>query len=192
MNDIEEIWKDIEGYEGEYQISNCGRYRSLDRIVTYSNGINVRYEGKILSSFEKKNGYLQATLNRKSGNKKFYIHRLVASAFIINDDPINKTIINHVDENKQNNNFNNLEWCTHAYNLTYNNVHLKKIKTIDYIELNKKFKKPIIAKNINSGEELYFNSATDAAREYGFFRQSIVKVLKGVTKTHMGHTFKYQ
>jgi hypothetical protein len=186
-----EEWRDIKGYEGEYQISNIGRYRSLDRVIEYSNGNLVKYKGKILSPFTKKNGYLQATLNRKSENKKFYIHRLVAIAFIPNDDPINKRTINHIDENKQNNDVSNLEWATYSQNLRHNDLHLRKKLNTDFVEMGKKRKIPIIATNVETGETIYFKGAIDAEREMGFSHQHVSKVCKGKLKSHKGYIFRY-
>ena len=117
MNNLE-IWKDIEGYEGLYQVSNFGRVRSLDRYVEYI-GTNQTHKkmnmkqfkkGKILVPMLHKNGYLFIALPKKQKS----IHRLVAEAFIPN--PNNLPQVNHKDCNKQNNNFKNLEWCNQSYN----------------------------------------------------------------------------
>ena len=101
-----EVWKDIKGYEGTYQVSSYGRVKSL------------KYgKERILKSRVNSYGYLHLNLckNGKSYNKK--IHRLIAEAFIPN--PKNLPEINHKDENKLNNNIDNLEWCTHKYNTNY-------------------------------------------------------------------------
>lgn len=113
----EEIWKDIEGYEGHYQISNLGHVRGLDRYVRC--GKDGKYKrlvkGKLLRPMKHSEGYLQVTLN-KSGQapQLFLIHRLVAEAFIPNLD--NKEFVNHKDGNKQNPCWSNLEWSTRAEN----------------------------------------------------------------------------
>lgn len=188
---MEELWKDIAGYEREYQISNLGRVRSLDRVVTYNNGVDVKYNGKILSVFVKKNGYLQATLKRNSNNKKFYVHRLVALAFIDNDDPIHKIEINHIDEDKKNNNVNNLEWVTSSENKRHNDLHIRKAANTDFTIIANKLKIPIVATNVITGEEMYFNGAMDAERLMGFKHQHIAKVCKGKAKSHKGYKFRY-
>ena len=109
-----ESWKDIEGYEGLYQISNLGKVRSLNRIVQ---GTNDYFQKGIELKPIDNGKYLFVTL-RKNGNKKiFYIHRLVAEYFV--DNPNNYNEVNHIDENKHNNSYNNLEWCTHKYNANY-------------------------------------------------------------------------
>jgi hypothetical protein len=103
-----EEWKDIEGYEGFYQVSNLGRIRSLDRI---SGG--KRYSGKILSG--RGNGkYVVDVLCKDGKRQTVRRHRIVAEAFIPN--PHNKPEVNHLDGNKENNATNNLEWSTKKEN----------------------------------------------------------------------------
>ena len=100
---MEEIWKDIEGYEGIYQVSNNGRVRSL-----------LYNKIKMLKTQTYKRGYKYIALSKNGEKKKYKIHRLVAQAFIPN--PNNYPQINHKDEDKSNNYINNLEWCTPKYN----------------------------------------------------------------------------
>jgi hypothetical protein len=106
---MEEIWKDIEGYEGLYQVSNLGRVKSLQS----------RWERreKVLriNNLEKK--YIQLSLHKLGNKKNMYVHRLVAKAFIPNE--LNALEVNHKDGNKSNNNVNNLEWCTHLENMRH-------------------------------------------------------------------------
>lgn len=101
-----EVWKDIEGYEGLYQVSNMGRVKSL-------------IKGIILKQWTDKDGYRQVGLLKKT----FKVHRLVAKAFIENPDDL--PLVNHKDENKANNNITNLEWCTNEYNLSYGTARKK-------------------------------------------------------------------
>jgi hypothetical protein len=110
-----EIWKDINGFEGYYQISNLGRIKSLPRIM--SNGhTNYLSKEKILKPIAV-GDYLGVQLISNKSKRKFYIHRLVANAFI--DNPMNKKVVNHLDGDKFNNIVLNLEWCTHREN----NIH---------------------------------------------------------------------
>lgn len=124
---MNEVWKDIKGYEGSYQVSSIGRVRSLDRLITHMNMGIIRkhlYKGKILKPILEPDGYLSVSLYKKgSSTKKFRIHRLVCESFISN--PNNYPIINHKDENKTNNMVENLEWCDYSYNNTYNDKHIK-------------------------------------------------------------------
>lgn len=127
MFEIEEIWKDIEGYEGYYQVSNLGRVRSLDRILFKSNGRTEKRQGQIMLPCKGKDGYLLIGLRRETKSKKsFSVHRLVAEAFIPN--PNNLPQVNHKDENIHNNNADNLEWCTCLYNNNYGNRNDKLTK----------------------------------------------------------------
>lgn len=104
---MEEIWKDVEGFEGLYMVSNFGNVKSLN----YAK----RGYAKILSPKKNNRGRLWVELRNCGNKKQFLIHRLVAMAFIPN--PNNYPQINHIDENPQNNNVENLEWCTGEYNI---------------------------------------------------------------------------
>lgn len=104
---MEEEWKDIEGYENEYQVSNLGRVKSLKSNIIMKQNLNKKY-----------NRY-SIMLWKNGKSKRFWVARLVAKAFVFNPNPDIFTQVNHKDENKTNNNSDNLEWCTVAYNNTY-------------------------------------------------------------------------
>ena len=106
-----EQWKDIEGYDGVYQVSDLGRVRS-----------RKSGEWKVMSASKNRKGYLRLDLSIDGKRKNASVHRLVAQAFIPNDDE-SKNQVNHKDENKENNRVDNLEWCTAQYNSTYNDIH---------------------------------------------------------------------
>ena len=104
-----EIWKDVVGYEGYYQVSNLGRVRSLDRIA--SNGRKIK--GKILSTKVNTPPYYpRVSLSVNGKMKLVQVHRLVAQAFVYNPDPEHKTQVGHKDESRTNNRADNLEWVT--------------------------------------------------------------------------------
>ena len=109
-----EKWKDIEGYDGMYQVSDLGRVRSKNS-----------GEWKVMSTSKNNSGYLMVQLSKDGKKKHFLVHRLVASAFIPNSDE-SKTQINHKNEIKSDNRVSNLEYCTAQYNLTYNDLHHKR------------------------------------------------------------------
>ena len=119
-----EIWKDIEGYEGMYQVSNLGRVRSLDRYYTKPhprNGVPTKYfkRGSIITNHTLRNGYTNVMLKFEGGKKNFMVHRLVAKAFV--PGYFEGADVNHKDSNRQNNHADNLEWMTRRDNLMYNN-----------------------------------------------------------------------
>lgn len=114
--EVNEEWRAIneEGYEGLYEVSNQGRIRN-------------RTTGRIMKLYHNGKGYLKVDLCCLGKVKKFYVHRLVAKAFI--ENPEGYEIINHKDENPMNNNVSNLEWCTYEYNLNYGTAQERKTVT---------------------------------------------------------------
>lgn len=114
---MKEIWKDIDGYKGKYQISNLGRVKSL----------KCNRE-RILKFTTMHKGYHAVSFDNYKNRKTFRVHRLVAQAFIPN--PKNKPQVNHIDGNKLNNSINNLEWVSPAENIKHasDNNLLKGIK----------------------------------------------------------------
>lgn len=114
------IWKDINGYEGQYEISNLGEVKTLTRQVKGKAGLRTLRE-RLLKLQVDKQGYICVQLSNDCFMKMHKVHRLVATAFIPN--PYNKKTVNHKDGNKANNHFQNLEWNTQLEN----NLHAIKI-----------------------------------------------------------------
>lgn len=110
---MKEIWKDIKGYEGLYQVSNLGRVKALAKRIDKGKCHRI-FPEKILVPIETNRGYLRIKICKDRKIYKLRIHRLVAEAFIINIE--NKPEVNHIDGNKKNNNINNLEWVTSKEN----------------------------------------------------------------------------
>ena len=109
-----ELWKDIHGYEGQYQVSNLGRVRSLDRIAPKGKSL----KGAIRKQFiNKKTGYCYVNLCKNAKSNNILVHRLVASAFIDNSE--HKETVNHINEIKTDNRAENLEWMSLDENLHY-------------------------------------------------------------------------
>lgn len=167
-----EVWKDIKGYEGKYQISNTGRVRSM------CNNGKKREEPFILKPIKHYKGYLRVYLWKNSKQKTFLIHRLVAEAFIPN--PNNYLEINHKDENKQNNNVNNLEWCTRKYNMNYNGLNKKRNS------------KKIIQYDIKNNFIKEWECIMEVQRQLGINNANICQCCKGNYKTAGGFIWKYK
>lgn len=137
---MEEIWKDVEGYEGLYQVSNLGKVRSIDREVKTSTGFR-KYKGMVLKQRIVKE-YLYVNFGTRSTHR---VHRLIAKAFVPNPD--NLPEVNHIDGNKLNNNIDNLEWCTSKENINHSwgkglsksrkgeKTNLSKLKEGDVLEI---------------------------------------------------------
>lgn len=107
-----EIWKDIEGYEGLYQVSNLGRVKSLSRLIERERSYYSKE--KLLKVVINKYNYCKVNLYKSNKIKSFTVHRLVANTFLSN--PYNKPQVNHIDGDKCNNCVNNLEWTTASEN----------------------------------------------------------------------------
>ena len=120
-----EIWKDVVGYEGLYQVSDLGNVRSVNHVVQIKRGeqeFEVLHKGKQLAPLIRKHGYFGVQLYGRGGHatrnlRTFSIHRLVAEAFIPNPNGYEE--VNHLDEDKTNNSADNLELCNHAQNSNY-------------------------------------------------------------------------
>lgn len=113
---MEEIWKDLKGYEGLYKISSLGKIKSLDRkrYCGHKGSKPQLRKGRILKQHYDYLGYKRVRLSKNSTTKTLTLHRLLAINFI--ENPYNKPNINHIDGNKSNNSLDNLEWCTQKEN----------------------------------------------------------------------------
>ena len=172
----EEIWKDIAGYEGKYQVSNLGRVKSL----------NYLRKGIEKERIPNKNnsGYLIVGLHKNGKIKQFLIHRLVAEAFI--ENPENLPQVNHIDENKLNNCVENLEWCSAKYNSNYgeHNYNLRNTKSS---------KVPNVLQYTLDGKFLNeYVSGRDAERKTGFSHDGILQCCQGKYRTWKGFIWKYK
>ena len=165
-----EEWRDIKDFPN-YKVSNMGRVKSIKQTK----------EILLKLQYKKRTGYVTIILYNEKGSKDFRVHRLVASAFLDNDDPINKTEVNHKDEDKTNNVVENLEWCTKKYNINYGNRNEKaaeKNRGKRNIGLIKRMKR---VRCITTGKE--FDCLVDAAKYYGIKApHQIVKCIKGEFK----------
>ncbi|WP_204200859.1 NUMOD4 domain-containing protein [Mammaliicoccus sciuri] len=162
------IWKDIDGYEGLYKISNHGEVWS------------ERKQG-LLKKGEGTSGYHYVSLNKNKKQKSFTVHRLVANNFI--ENPFEKPCINHIDENKKNNHYSNLEWCTYKENANHGTGNERRKETKKNSLKCKKLCKSIVGVNIDNGEIIEFHSIREANRN-GYNRTSIWKCINGKQSIH--------
>ena len=163
-----EIWKDIPEYENLYQASNLGRIKSLIS------------KNKILKGHLNKKGYIRISLYRNGISKTYQVHRLVALTFL--ENPNNYPVINHKDENKQNNSVENLEWCTVKYNTNYGNGIKKQVN---------KRKRKIIQYDKNGKYIKTWDGLCDAEYELEITRKNIHKCCNNKRKTAGGFVWKY-
>lgn len=205
-----ERWKDIQGYEGLYQISDYGRVKSLPKTVSFKNNFGeFQYKTpvKILTPITSNKGYYVVSLVKDKHKKQFRVHQLVANHFIPNknnfkytdfDEPNNidfsKLVINHEDGQKQNDHYSNLAWCTTSYNLreAYRLSLKKPSKTMlgklgiecpNSIPVNQYTKDGVFIKR--------WDSARDAMRHYGHNRNEIYKCCKGKKELEWGYKWRY-
>lgn len=165
MSDMDEIWKDVDGYEGLYKISNFGQIYSVKR-------------KRILKLVNSHHGYKRIRLYTDSKHwKTFAVHRLVAMNFIPN--PNNYPEINHKDENHSNNRVDNLEWCTRKYNVGYG-------------ERTQKTFIPVVMLTINGDFIKEFSNQVEASKETNIRQGSISNCCRGFAKTAGGYKWRYK
>lgn len=177
----EEIWKDIPGWEGLYQVSTMGNIVSLNYNHT---GLRKPRIARI-----DKGGYSYVTLYRNGTTKTMKVHRLVAITFIPN--PNNLPQINHRDENKLNNNIENLEWCDFSYNNKYGS---RPRKVLDAYKRNgcSKAERPVVKIDKSGTIIEEFISISEAARAVGVRRESLRDAVLGKSKTCADYIWKYK
>ena len=176
---MKEIWRDIEGYKGLYQVSNTGKVKSLERTVRNGRGYRTVQE-RILKTGKNNHGYLQLHLYKEGKRKLCYVHRLVATAFC--ENPMGYDEINHKDEDKTNNMAENLEYCSRSYNCTYNGLAKR---------TGKKMSKPVYSIDKESGLITYWESAKEAGKVLGIDSSHIARCCKRKIKSIGGFYWHY-
>jgi hypothetical protein len=168
-----EVWKDVIGYEGLYQVSNLGRIKTLGRVT----GDGRVYKPKVMSPGTNATGYLYIELRKNGVRKTHRLHRLILQAF----DPVEgmeHLDVNHIDEDKKNCRLDNLCWMTRAENLNWGSHNERMAKTqsrqIYCVELDR-----------------FFQGIRPAARELGEDPQHIWRALKHPTRTASGYHWRY-
>jgi hypothetical protein len=168
-----ENWKDIQGYEGLYQISDNGVVKGVDRVLSYNANKTKQWKGKVIKTIVDHLGYCRVSLCKNGTVKANKIHRLVAETFLIGQGQIN-----HKDGNKLNNNIINLEFCTSKENMHHS--YKTGLRT-------KKYLRTIIC---NETQEL-FTCQSDVARKIKLSSVMVCSHLKGNIPHIKGLTYKY-
>lgn len=169
---MKEIWVDIKGYEGLYQVSNTGKIKSL-------NYKRSNKEHFLKLSFNR-GKYIKVTLYKNNKLRTFQVHRLVAEAFIPN--PKGFPQVNHKDEDKTNNCVYNLEWCTQIYNLSYGTARERMTCTLS---------KKVYQYNKNNDLLKEWKSVSECGK-HGFMPSSVSACCRGERKTHKGFIWRYE
>jgi hypothetical protein len=184
---MKEIWKDIKGFEGLYQVSNLGNVKSLERTLIRKNGTRFFVRERMLIQTNDHGGYPYVTLTLLKNKKVRSVHRLVAESFIPNTE--NKPEIDHIDGNPSNPMVDNLRWVTSTEN------HLNPIT----VERRQKSACPIgkglnarrvLGTSIQDGSTVFFDRMKDAIND-GFCPSSISACVRGIQKQHKGYTWTY-
>lgn len=185
---MEEIWKDIKGYEGFFMVSNLGRVKRVPRISINKWSTETFLKEKILNPTLSYKGYPTVTLRKEKNkdHKTFFVHRLVANHFLGN--PENKQQINHIDGNKKNNKVDNLEFCTQSENIK----HAYKIGLINKKLKSQKFFKPITQYTLDGKAIRDWESITSTSETLGISTTCICACVRGRQKTSGGYLWKYK
>jgi hypothetical protein len=189
---VQEIWVDVKGYEGLYQISNLGNVKKLKRMMRTKNNKILSYEEIILKPVANSSGYFRVTLIDCCGiKKKHFIHRLVATAFCPRSPRSN--VVNHKDNNPANNASCNLEWVTQSENICHavrqNRMNFSKEWLAQQNGATRSV--PVVGTNLITGEKVYYSSMAEAEKD-GFNDANISACCKGSRKTHNGFRWEYQ
>lgn len=184
-----EIWKDVVGYEGLYQVSSEGRVKSQERLVANKFGALRPVHEKIKSQRKNNSGYLMVMLYKENKHKNCTVHRLVAEAFLEKQE--NRNEVNHIDENKENNSFLNLEWVSSSENKTRNGLSKRaSIARTKTIMKNRPYDKAVVAVDRN-GNHYGFRKIKDAKETFGIVGSDISKICKGNTKRKYCHGMRW-
>ena len=185
---MEEIWKDIKGFEGLYQVSNTGKVFSMCRFIIDKNDNEKQIDHKMLSQYTNKNGYKIVKLYKNCKGKSFKVHRLVLESFI--ENKLNKPCINHMDGNKLNNQLDNLDWVTHKENTQHAfKSGLQKSSSIGKFGKDNRLSKAVVQIQTESIGRVFW-SRLEAERKTGISSRKIALCCNGKRRTAGGYKWK--
>lgn len=177
---MEEIWKDINGYEGLYQVSNLGNVRSVDRYVKNGSGLRL-IKGRKKINQKINNGYVVHGLYKGNKRKVFLLHRLVWETF--NKQVPDGYEINHIDENKENNRLENLVLVTHKENCNWGTRNIRQKEKVG---------KKIIQYTLDGKFVNEYQSAREIERKTGFNYNSILRCCRGIYRQSYNYIWKFK
>ena len=184
-----EIWKDIEGYEGLYQVSNKSNIKSIERIVACNSGCRKTVD-RVMKPTVCRDGYIRVGLRKLTKQKQRMIHRLVAIAFIPN--PENKPQVNHKNGIKTDNGIKNLEWCTAKENSQHSyDTGLSKAPWIGRLGKDNKDSKPISQFDKCGIFIRSFDGIAEASRITGIYKSGISDACRNVVKSAGGFKWEF-
>ena len=172
------VWKPVVGYEGLYEVSNCGKVRSVEH---YTNGHHLMAK-ELKPTMSQR--YLYVKLYKNAKPRTIRLHRIVAEAFVPN--PMHKPQVNHINGNRLDNSVGNLEWCTSSENLR----HAYKTGLKDIEDSMRKIRKKVLQLDMDGNAVREWRSMSDAARELGLQVSNISHCCKGRIRSTGGYRWE--
>lgn len=186
---MEEIWKDVDGFEGLYKVSNMGNVKTVEHDIVYSNGSVHRMTEHMMKPKGDSYGYHIVCLTKNNRKHYLKVHRLVAKAFI--DNPDDLPCVNHKNEIKNDNRVENLEWCT----VRYNNIYGTRLQRIsDATSKSKHWNSRRVCQVDKDTDEVIkvWDCVRDVERELGYYHTNISACCLGSRNHKTAYGFKWR
>lgn len=183
---MNEIWRPVRGLEDLFEVSNKGRIKRRKRLVKYSDGSVHLYKEMVLRGGTSSTGYRVVNCSVNGNRINIPVHRAVCEAFI--ENPNNLPFVNHKDENPQNNNVENLEWCTPKYNSNYGTCK----KRIREQRIKNGYSRVVVLYDITGTVLAEFDTIKDAAKSIGVSDMTVANCCEGVSPSANGYIFRYK
>lgn len=185
-----ETWKPVPGYENEYLVSSIGKILFIGRNLVNSKGFIHCIEPHLLTWRELPNGYATVDLWKNNKSKRMYVHRIVALAFIPNEN--NYPHIDHIDRDRLNCSVGNLRWCNPKINSSNPlTIKHKAEKKLDHDELGRWISKKVVRINLNDNSDIKLYNTVSETKKDGFNPSQVSAVCLGNRKSHNGFVFYY-